>query len=292
MNILWWAGFSENSIKHVRSKSGTRVYLLNLSQAFLFLWSFLFLGVFLFFIMATHHIFTALIGAIVFGFVQWSVIRLTNASIRLAPHEFDHHLQLINAYEHHQLLWESMSIEDKEKTPKPQQPILHAPSFFKPSLFFVLLSCLSGVVWSMFLSTDHIVVVPPPSDEVIIQEVLRRAELTLHSIWMVVGLIVGLVIGMYPSILRWLNHSTLHEMYYNLAEYEHRLIVESNIRHKNILSKTLVLPLTISSYMDPPFNKRPKIMGWIDPQKYVLITVLEPQKETSVEDDTEMIESP
>ena len=41
-----------------------------------------------------------------------------------------------------------------------------------------------------------------------------------------------------------------------------------------------------SPYLDPPYNRRPKLMGWIDPQQFVMVP--EPGAETEVETDAEV----
>ena len=170
MNLWWWTGFSKEILEHVHSRKSVRAFLNQLAQSFVFLWFFIVSGSFEFFIIATHDFFIALFGSLVFGFVQWNVIRLTNASIHIAPHEYDSYLRASTEYQIQKAQWDSLTEEEQKKKPVPKEIVLSTPSFFKPTLFFMTLSILSGMIWGIGLSTDYIIELKGPPKEIIIQE--------------------------------------------------------------------------------------------------------------------------
>ncbi len=279
MKLWWWVGFSTEILERVHSRKSVHTFLDQLAQSFVFLWIFIICGCFAFFIIATHNFFIALCGTLVFGFVQWNVIRLTNASIHIAPHEYDTHLRDQNQFLAEKNIWDALDKETQKKTTPPKEPLLKLPSFFKPSLFFIVLSVLSGMVWGIGLSTDYIVEIKGPPKDIQIYEILERIEQASGSSWMQIGGGIGLLIGCLPSLVRWFNGDILREMYTATVNHDHQNIVALHQIHAQHIQNHLKLPSFATQFFDPPFNQRPKVMGWINAQECVEITVPKWKKE-------------
>lgn len=280
MNLWSWAGFSTDILNHVHSRSSVRVFLDQLAQSFVFLWIFIVSGAFGFFLIATHDFFIALIGSMVFGFVQWNVIRLTNASIRIAPHEYDTYLRASNRYQIQKNKWAALSKEEQKKTSAPTEVILKTPSFFKPTLFLMALSILSGMVWGIGLSTDYIVELKGPPKQIIIQEILTRTKLAAANSWLQVGGFIGMLFALVPSLIRWMNSDVIHEMYMNTVAHDHTHVLTIHKQHTVHIQRQLQIPPVATQFLDPPFNQIPKIMGWIDAEQCCKVKVpkWEPKK--------------
>lgn len=273
MNLWWWAGFSKDVLRHVHSRTSVRVFLDQLAQSFIFLWLFIVSGSFGFFIIATHDFFIALFGSLVFGFVQWNVIRLTNASIHIAPHEYDAYLRATTEYQIKKTQWDTLTEEEQKKKRAPKEIVLRTPSFFKPTLFFMTLSILSGMVWGIGLSTEYIIEIKGPPKQIIIQEVLTRIQLATENSWLQIGGFVGMLVACIPSFIRWINSDVNHEMYMNGVAQDHTRMVSIHKRHAAIIQQHLQIPAFATQFLDPPFNQLPKIMGWIDAEQCSIVTV-------------------
>jgi len=289
MNLWWWAGFSPSVIRHVQSRQSVRIFLDQLAISFVLLWLFILSGSFGFFIMATHDFFFAFFGSLVFGFVQWNVIRLTNASIHIAPHEYDAYLRAMNNYEVQKKQWDVLSEEEKKKKSAPKEITLSIPSFFKPTLFFMGLSILSGMVWGIGLSTEYIIEIKGPPKEIIIQEILTRTELATQNAWLQIGGAIGMLVALIPSFIRWMNSDALKEMHLNVVSHDHSQIIQLHQEHTEQIKKELQIPTFATQFLDPPFNNIPKIMGWIHQTQCHKVIV--PKWEPPTEDDTPSVEN-
>lgn len=290
MNLWWWAGFSKEVLEHVHSRKSVRVFLDQLAQSFIFLWFFIVSGAFGFFIIATHDFFIALFGSLVFGFVQWNVIRLTNASIHIAPHEYDSYLRASTEYQIQKAQWDSLTKEEQKKKPAPKEIVLRTPSFFKPTLFFMTLSVLSGMTWGIGLSTDYIVELKGPPKDIIIQEVLTRIQLASANSWLQIGGFIGMLIAFVPSFIRWINSAVIQEMYMDVVAHNHTHILNIHKQHVTKIQQHLHVSTSHTQFLDPPFNQMPKIMGWIDVEQCstVKIPKWEPnEEEKGTEENTE-----
>ena len=273
MNLWWWAGLSQDVLKHVHSRTSVRVFLDQLAQSFVFLWLFIVSGSFGFFIIATHDFFIAFCGSLVFGFVQWNVIRLTNASIHIAPHEYDAYLRATAEYQIKKTQWDTLTKEEQKKKRAPKEIVLRTPSFFKPTLFFMTLSILSGMVWGIGLSTEYIIEIKGPPKQIIIQEILTRIQLAIENSWLQIGEFVGMLVACIPSFIRWINSDVSRDMYMNMVTHDHTHVISLHKRHAAIIQQHLQISAFATQFLDPPFNQLPKIMGWIDAEQCSTVTV-------------------
>lgn len=300
MNLFVFIGFSPDTLHHVQYKKRTRIFLEGLSQSFIVLWLFLVLSCFFFTSMATHNGLVALMSAALFGFIQWNIILLINSSIRLSPLEYAVFVEQHRRYEYQLKRWEALPIQERESTPKPKPLVMPLPSFVNPTVFFVTLSTLGGIVWSMFWTTSYINIGPSPDKVVTIHEIITRAELTFNSGWMSVGTIFGLCIGLLPSIIRVINKDTIHSMFQDLAQMEYTQVLLEYQKHRHLLynrfHKGLVehfdscdraadIFLSDSTYADPPFNQQPKIMGRIKRDNVFTLEIPPEPEDAEIEED-------
>ena len=273
MSLWWWAGFSKDVLEHVPSRIRVRVFLDQLTQSFVFLWVFIVSGSFGFFMIATHDTFIALFGSLVFGFVQWNVIRLTNASIHIAPHEYDAYLRAKAAYQIQKAQWDALTEEEQKKKQAPKEAVLRTPSFLKPTIFFMILSILSGMVWGIGLSTDYLIELKGPPKKILLQEILTRTQLATENFWLQIGGFVGMLIACVPSLVRWINSEVIYEMYTNMVAHDHTRVISTHRQHTARIQEHLQIPAFATQFVDPPFNQLPKIMGWIDTEHCCAVTV-------------------
>lgn len=306
MNLFVLIGFSQDTLDHVKYKQRARIFLEGLSRSFIVLWLFLVLSCFFFASMATHNSMVALISAALFGFIQWNIIQMINSSVRLSPREYAVFADQHRRYEHQLEQWEALPIKERMNTPKPKPLVIPLPSFVNPTVFFVTLSILGGVVWSMFWTTSYINVGPAPSKVVTIHEIITRAEITFNSGWMAVGAIFGLCLGLLPSLIRVINKNTIQSMFQDLAKMEYTQVLLEYKKHRQLLysrfhkdlaehfdscDRAADIFLSDSAYADPPFNQQPKIMGRINQVNVFTFDIPAEPEEPEIEDDMAAEES-
>lgn len=302
MNLFVLIGFSPDTLDHVKYKQRARIFLEGLSQSFIVLWLFLVLSCFFFAVMATHNNIVALLASSLFGFIQWNIIQIINSSVRISPMEYAVFAEQHRRYEVLRQQWEALPPQEQKDTPKPEPLRIPLPSFTNPTIFFVLLSSLGGIVWSIFWTTNYINIGPPPNKVVTIHEIITRAEITLTTGWLNVGVIIGLCIGLLPSFIRVINQDTIQSMSQDLAKMEYAQVLSEYKKHRQLLynefHKNLTehfeacdrkadIFLSDSVYVDPPFNQRPKIMGRIDQGNVFTVEIPPEPEEESAEDEAD-----
>lgn len=267
MNLWSSIGFPEK-YRYSELSTTAKQLIHRLSASYIFILCFTVTGVCIFCEMAMHNLLIDLITSLIIGFVLWNITRLNNASIQIAPHIYNDYRLKFDKFNIDLLIWEDCSEEEKKNTPRPYEPKLPIPSFFVPTLLFLWICVLSGMVLGIFFSTDYFVSDPEFPDALINQEILTRLQIAQANGWLSIGGTIGLCIALIPNIIRIVHYHEVREMYRFLAEKKHVQITNSYQKHLQYMSD--VSPFENANYSpfeDPPFNTKFKIMGWIPRDK-------------------------
>lgn len=264
-----------------REPEEQREGLFLLAFSYLLLWLFITIGIFFFLNMTLHNIGLSFIFTFLFGFVQYCIINLMNSSVRISIIDFHVYTQKEAEFTKNNKYWESKTDEQKKNTAKPIPPSKPKPSILAPTLFFCILCVLSGVSWGIFTSTSYIIVNPVDPEEYIVQEIFTRVNLALENRAILFGSCLGALLSFIPSVIFKVTHAdNCNDFFLEKAKEEYAGIYEDFNKHKKNLQRVLpVAFLSESSFEDPPFNTKPKIMGWI---RASVVTNLEVPPQTSI----------
>ena len=285
------AGWCEETLDNADVRRATRDLIRTVSQRFVGFWALQLWGVG-FFQLALDDRLLSLSAVVIWGWFVAQLLRFSNASSAISPGDL--YVKSLAVIERSQQSEDAHTKVYSVHTP--MHKLIKDPALsgrrlvskrYLVALLYMLLGMACGFAISALWLTAETVLVEGKAEPVLMLERIDQAA--RH-----VGCWLAATLGGFLGDLA-LHHSMVElddastEYHETKVLREHQRCLDEWQEHCHQLGllyfEQTGKELPESPYLDPPYNRRPKLMGWIDPQQLV---VPEPGAETEVEADAEV----
>ena len=286
------AGWCEETLDSADVRRGTRELIRTVSQRFVGFWALQLWGAWSFFQLALDDRLLSLTAVVIWGWFVAQLLRFSNASSAISPGDL--YVKSLAVIERSQQSEDAETMVYSVHTPMHkliQDPALSGRRLvskrYLVALLYMLLGMACGFAISALWLTAETVLVEGKAEPVLILERIDQAA-RHFGCWLAATL--GGFLGIWPYITQWSNWMTFTGYHESKVLREHQRCLDEWQDHCHQLGLLYLeqtgMELPASPYLDPPYNRRPKLMGWIDPQQFVVVP--EPGTETEVNTDAEV----